>query len=86
MRRVSLDDLLTLDQLAEKLHISLRTAREWRYRRRLPFTRIGRRVYVPVGAVETLLARNVVEPLASNREQEPKGQGGEGEEKQETWK
>ena len=80
MRRVPLDSLLTLEQVAEKLHVKLRTVREWRYRRRLPFTHIGRRLYVPVGAVESLLARNVIEPLGSSQEQEPKGQGGAAEE------
>jgi excisionase family DNA binding protein len=84
MRRVSLDDLLTIEQVAEKLHVSLRTVREWRYRRRIPFTRVGRRLYVLSGAVEVLLAQNVIEPLGGSREQEPRGQGGEAEEKQET--
>lgn len=79
MRPVPLDDLLTIEQFAEKLKISVRTVREWRYRRRIPFTRIGRRLYVPAGAVESLLARNVIEPLGGSREQEPRGQGGEAE-------
>ena len=82
MRRVQLDDLLTLEQLAEKLHVSVRTVREWRYRRRLPFTRIGRRLYVSAGAVESLLAQNVINPLGGSQEQEPEGQGGEAEEEE----
>lgn len=80
MRHVHLDDLLTIEQFAEKLKISVRTVREWRYRRRIPFTRVGRRLYVPTGAVEALLARNVIEPLGGSQEREPKGQGGTAEE------
>lgn len=74
----SLDDLLTLEQAAVKLHISLRTIRDWRYKRQIPWTRIGRRIYVSVGVVEELLARNAVSALPPSRSPSPRptGQGG----------
>jgi hypothetical protein len=76
VKRISTDELLTAEDVAAKFHVAVRTDRDWRYKRRLPFTRIARRLYVPVGAVEELLARNVVEPLRNSRDQVPAGQGG----------
>lgn len=58
-----LDRLLTVEQLAQKLNVSISTVRSWRYRRRISFTRIGRRLYVDAGVVETLLDANVIAAL-----------------------
>jgi excisionase family DNA binding protein len=74
-KNIDLDRLLTVEELAAKLSISVRTVRDWRYKRRLPFTRIGNRLYVPVGAVEELLGRNMLNPL--QRQQGSKSQGTE---------
>lgn len=74
----SLDDLLTLDQAAQKLHVSRKTIRNWRYERRIPFTRIGRRIYVSAGVVEGILNANAIPALADHVPPVPKptGQGG----------
>lgn len=58
-----LDRLLTLEQAAGKLHVSVRTLRSWRYKRRIPFTRVARRIYVDAGDVEELLNSNAVPAL-----------------------
>jgi len=71
-----LDRLLTVEQAALKLHVSVKTIRSWRYKRRLPFTRVGRRIYIDAGVIEQLLEANVIEPLASTRFNRPAGRGG----------
>ena len=76
MKRISADELLTVEDVAAKLRVSVRTVRDWRYKRRLPFTRIARRLYVPVGAVEMMLARNVIPALPATPSPTPAGQGG----------
>ena len=77
-RSYSINSLLTLEQAAAKLHVSVRTIRDWKYKRRIPWTRLGRRIYVDAGVVEELLARNAVTVLASSRSpgSKPIGQGG----------
>lgn len=74
--RIKLDELMTIEEVAAKLKVKVRTVRDWRAKRKLPFTRIGRRLYVPVGAVETLLQRNTVSVSAGSQDQTPEGQGG----------
>jgi excisionase family DNA binding protein len=64
--RYSLNDLLTLQEMATKLRVSLRTVRDWIYKRKIPFTRLGHRLYVSVGVVETLLNANAVGALAES--------------------
>jgi excisionase family DNA binding protein len=61
--RYSLDSVLTLEEVAAKLKVSVRTVRSWVYKRAIPFTRFQRRVYVDAGVVEELLARNATPAL-----------------------
>jgi excisionase family DNA binding protein len=74
----SLGDLMTIEQTAEKLHVAVRTVRDWRYKRKIPFTRVGRRLYVGKGVVEGLLAANEIPALPSSGPpgSMPVGQGG----------
>lgn len=65
--RFRLDDLLTVEEVAAKLKVSLKTVRSWVYLRKIPFTKIQRRVYFSVGVVEELLRRNAVPALACQR-------------------
>lgn len=65
--RFKLGELLTVDDLAEQLKVSLKTVRSWIYLRKIPFTKIGRRVYFSVGVVEDMLRRNAVPALAGQR-------------------
>lgn len=76
--KFNLNDLLTVEELAAKLKVSLKTVRSWIYLRRISFTRFGRRVYFSTDAVEELLARNAVAAhrAGSSPESKPSGQGG----------
>ena len=65
----TLENLLTIEDVAAKLRIAVKTVRSWRYKRKIPFTRIGRRLYVSGGVVEELLARNVIPALPSKARQ-----------------
>lgn len=70
-----LGDLLTISELADKLRVKPRTVREWVARRTIPFTKLQRRIYFDVGAVEGILRGNVVLPAPSYSR--PCGQGGD---------
>ncbi|MBE7465520.1 MAG: helix-turn-helix domain-containing protein [Planctomycetes bacterium] len=60
---LELADLRTVDELATTLRVSVKTVRNWIYTRRIPFTRLGRRIYIPLGVVEGMLRRNAVPAL-----------------------
>ena len=77
-RPYALQNLLTVPEVAAALKVKVRTVREWVYRRRIPFTRFQRRVYVDAGVVETLLAQNAVSALIASGKpsSKPNGQGG----------
>lgn len=62
-----LDNLLTIEQAAAKLHVSPRTVRSWRYQRKIPFTRLGRRLYVSADIVEGLLDVNAIPALTPGK-------------------
>ena len=76
----SINGLLTVEELAAKARVSVSTVRSWRYKRRISFTRLGRRLYVAVGAVERLLAANAIPALPQSNSPpnsfRPAGQGG----------
>ena len=76
--RFSLNGLLTVEELASKLKVSLKTVRSWMYLRKIPFTKFGRRVYFSLDVVEELLSRNAVAAIRSGRspDSKPTGQGG----------
>jgi excisionase family DNA binding protein len=65
--RYKLSDLLTLQEMAGKLRISIRTVRDWIYKRKIPFTRLGHRLYVSAGVVEDLLNANAIGVLVNSR-------------------
>lgn len=62
-QRYSLDDLLTVTQVAEKLGVSIKTIYDWTHKRRIPYTKLGRRVYFSRTAIEDKLTENRKEPL-----------------------
>ena len=70
--------LITVADLAAKLHVSLKTVRSWIYLRKISFTRLGRRVYFSTDVVEDLLSRNAVAAFrsGSSADSKPTGQGG----------
>ncbi len=63
----SMDDVMTMQQVADKLHIKLRTVREWVYRRTIPYTKLGRRIYVARSVIEEMLQKNSVPQLPQPR-------------------
>jgi excisionase family DNA binding protein len=71
-----LDTLLTVEELAARLKVKIGTVRSWVYKRVIPFTRFGHRIYFPLGVVESILARNLVQPARASQVQVPVGQGG----------
>ena len=80
-----LDGMLTVQELSAKLKISVRTVREWTQRRKIPFTRIHRRLYFDAGVVEKMLQRNAVEAVAATpvrRSREAQGGAEKGEQDQ----
>ena len=58
------DELLTIEELAGKLRVKVRTVREWIARRKIPFTRFQRRIYIHAGVVEGILRGNAVLPVS----------------------
>ena len=67
--RFSLDQLLTVEQLAQRLRVSISTVRDWIARRKVPFTRFQRRIYFHAGVIEMLLQRSQVPALAEGQDQ-----------------
>ena len=63
--KYDLTNLLTIEQLAGHLNVTIRTVRSWISGRKIPFTRIARRIYFDAGVVEKMLQRNAVEALAA---------------------
>jgi excisionase family DNA binding protein len=74
----ALQSLLTVEALAARLHVSLKTVRSWMYLRKIPFTKLGRRVYFSTDVIDELLSRNVVAAIRSRSSpgSKPTGQGG----------
>ena len=63
--KYDLTNLITIEQLADHLDVRVRTVRSWISGRKIPFTRIARRIYFDAGVVEKLLQRNAVEALTA---------------------
>jgi excisionase family DNA binding protein len=77
MKKYSLQSLVTIDGLASSLGVSVKTVRDWVYKRKIPFTRFGRRIYFDAGVVEGILNKNAIGALGSDPPNpEPIGQGG----------
>jgi len=50
-----LDSLLTVEQAAAKLSVKIRTVRDWVCKRKIPFTKFERRVYISADVIEERL-------------------------------
>jgi excisionase family DNA binding protein len=61
------DGVLGAEEVAAKLKITLKTVRSWVYLRKIPFTKLGRRVYFAVGVVEEMLRRNAVPAIPTQQ-------------------
>lgn len=64
-RKYDLDDLLLIEEMSERLRVPVKTLRDWVYKRKIPYTHIGRRLYFSRTAVENVLAQNEVAPVRS---------------------
>lgn len=53
-------DLLSVNESAEVLRIKASTVREWILLRKIPFVKLGRRVFLQRGELEALINRSVV--------------------------
>jgi predicted site-specific integrase-resolvase len=53
-------ELMDLREGAKEMHISIHTARAWCNQRKLPFVKLGRRVFLRRGDIESFINKNVV--------------------------
>ena len=53
----------SLEKTAEKLGVSVHTLRAWIRERRIPFHRLGRRIFVSERDIEEILAKSRVEAI-----------------------
>ena len=53
-------ELLTVPETAKVLRLTVSTIRAWILQRRLPFVRLGRRVFIQRVDVDALIARSLV--------------------------
>ncbi|MFE0625771.1 helix-turn-helix domain-containing protein [Streptomyces sp. NPDC058864] len=62
---VSVDRLLTVQEVAELLGTSVRFPRRLIEERRIAFVKVGRHVRIPESAVSAFIASNTVRPAAA---------------------
>ncbi|MER6272056.1 helix-turn-helix domain-containing protein [Streptomyces sp900105755] len=60
---VTVDRLLTVDQVAERLGTGLRFPRRLIEERRITFVKVGRHVRIPESAVDEYVSSHTVEPI-----------------------
>ncbi|WP_328561445.1 helix-turn-helix domain-containing protein [Streptomyces coelicoflavus] len=60
---VTVDRLLTVHQVAERLGTGVRFPRRLIEERRITFVKVGRHVRIPETAVEAYVSANTVEPI-----------------------
>ncbi len=66
MRSTALEsELLSVDESAELLHLKPSTVRDWLLKRRIPFVKLGRRVFVRRMDIEKLISSSLV-PARTN--------------------
>jgi excisionase family DNA binding protein len=61
------DRLLTVEQAADRLNTKVRFVRRLIEERRIAYTKVGRYVRIPNGAVDDLIRNGFVEPLVRRR-------------------
>ncbi|BDD73170.1 helix-turn-helix domain-containing protein [Streptomyces violaceoruber] len=64
---VTMERLLTVDQVAERLGTGVRFARRLIEERRIRYVKVGRHVRIPESAVHDYLAAHTVEPVRLRR-------------------
>lgn len=71
-----LNSVLTVEQVAERLAVSIRTVRDWVCKRKIPYTKFERRVYISVDVIEERLRRAAVGVLHGSPDPTLVEQGG----------
>lgn len=56
-----MSDLLTLQEGADQLRLSIHTIRSWVFQKRIPYVRLGRRVLLRREDLDEFVNKNVVE-------------------------
>ncbi|MFJ6571308.1 helix-turn-helix domain-containing protein [Streptomyces sp. NPDC091292] len=64
---VTVDRLLTVDQVAERLGTGIRFPRRLIEERRITFVKVGRHVRIPESVVDAYVSANTVEPVRLRR-------------------
>ena len=64
---MTVERLLTVDQVAERLGTGVRFARRLIEERRIRYVKVGRHVRIPESAVRDYLAAHTVEPVGLRR-------------------
>jgi excisionase family DNA binding protein len=65
MSSVTLESsLLTVEEAARLIHLKPSTVRDWILKRRIPFVKLGRRVFIRRSDVEALIENSVVPAAA----------------------
>ncbi|MFF4664667.1 helix-turn-helix domain-containing protein [Streptomyces sp. NPDC001282] len=64
---VTVDRLLTVEQVAERLGTGLRFPRRLIEERRITFVKVGRHVRIPESAVDEYVSAHTVEPIVLRR-------------------
>ena len=59
-------DLLSIDEAANELKVSIHTIRSWGYQGRFPLVKLGRRVLIDRETLENFVKKNIV-PSKDNR-------------------
>jgi excisionase family DNA binding protein len=54
-------NLLSLEEAAKEMKISIHTLRAWTYQKRIPIVKLGRRVLVRREDLESFVSQNVIE-------------------------
>ncbi|MET7527710.1 excisionase family DNA-binding protein [Streptomyces sp900116325] len=62
------DQLLTVEQAAERLGTTVRFPRRLIAERRIVFVKVGRHVRIPEGALADFVAANTVQPIVTRRQ------------------
>ena len=59
-------ELLRPAEMADMLRMKESTIRSWILKRRIPFVRLGRRVFIRRSDIDELIAKNVIMPRAKH--------------------
>lgn len=62
----SFGQILTLQEAADRLNLSIHTLRSWKAQRRIGYIQLGRAIRIPASEVERLLAENTIPPATSD--------------------